>query len=867
MDNLTLIRDRFIEQITTLENLQDDIFNSIAELASPVYYNSNLPSNVFGKKNTDDDKMIIDKNDKINSGLHRRGQRVLQLKIVVDKCNNALGKFREKLETQDSLQPVHYQNMISVIQDTFNKSVDSNFNSHEFNKNYNSPASDKNFNSPGSLTSDKNSNSSNSASDTNYNMISTTTMPMILPPSISPIEDTIKRSIHMKNKIITGRLESAINIFKSITQSTRELAKNQFVLAEGVCDTQQAMIETLLRMFFRDMLGISITLKCYYDGKLGKDMIKFNKYLDHQKQLALDYQLQCHKEMNKSLRAQHILFRDMTDCLAIELDFLPLKDRNRSKRRLGELYEKNQKCIIQAELYYDVARSVVLLQPMSTIFYKEIRQWLHDYQSLLIEVLGLMLIRMRESDSIGDNVGNNVKGRRDIKDGINRDIKDGSINNRDIKDGINRDIKDGSINRDIKGNKSDFNERDIKDNKNKISTTLQKSALYNYARRLDPSRLLDLASASNCIYPTIESVNEILVGFTSFHLNSNKQNLSELKKSIEKLSAEYNELSGNNAKLKSIQQEYYNRSTNINSNPTTSTSHQIPNAAPIPDQRLNTVVIPDIRKSENKFVGDMGSAKNYVQPLVKTPPEVVKQLLKLDRESKISDARLAHLYSTLFSMDEEYTIMEQQNKKLTEIVDYLKQYSLLMREWEEKIKQEHLFVQRWNDIKKYNSRYMSMQFMEWNQFATEQVDIFHQTIGLYSTNVFYKVKELANDFMVQVIAMSSRRNGEFDNEISLINKLYNDIRNEPTTSYSLSQEQRYYSSSQDQSSRPDLYPLADEVVRVQSQFEHWTADIGYLYSVYFRSIDYRLLFCFTCLPLENMIRKIKGVRMENFVLC
>lgn len=660
---VTSIRDRFIDQILTLEELQDEMFTSLSELASPAYYNSSLPT--FTKRlsslhgNNNNELVSLDKN-----------YRSTQLKIIIEKWRNVLGSFREKIETSDSLQSGQYQEMLNVIDDAKSKEQ----------------------------------------------------FPMIMPPSLQPLLDSIKRAGNdNKKKIIVGRLESAYNIFENIIKTSREASHQRWALTESSCDTQQVMIESLLKMFYRDLYNLSVTLKHFYDKKLAIDAKKFQKYTDHQKELAIKHQSDSYKEMCKSITAQHVLFRNMISCMNEELDSLPPRDKLRAKKRLDELEKRNQEILIQAEVYYEASRNVVLPQSLSTFFYKSIKEWLYDYQKLLVEILSIMITR-GASDAISASTAG-----------------------------------------------------------------LQKSVLYNYAKRIDSSKLIDLAAiGNNFIFPTSDSVNDILVGFHQFHLNNNKQNLTQLKHNIDKMVSQYDILKNNVQEMIRTQQKYYS-------------------------------------SKDSKLPNIMDAASTHG-----TSPEIIKLLLKLDRDLKISEAKLQNMYHNIFNvMGADYSKLEHQNKKLVEIVDYLKQYAFVLREWEDKIKQEQVFIQKWKDVRKYNSRHMSLQFMEWNHFVTEEVDIFHKTIGLYSVSIFHKIKEIANDFMTQLLNMSNRRNEVLEGEMKLINNLYNDVRSEDLT-------------------------ISDDLIRIQGQLEQWINDMNYLYQVYF---EYRLrtVVSYYLSALENLL--------------
>ena len=84
------------------------------------------------------------------------------------------------------------------------------------------------------------------------------------------------------------------------------------------------------------------------------------------------------------------------------------------------------------------------------------------------------------------------------------------------------------------------------------------SVLYEYARRLDPTKLIDIASSEAFVKPGGDVVNEILLGFTRFHLNNNKQNLTALKRSIEKMSDDYGTLKKNVQEMVRIREHFYN---------------------------------------------------------------------------------------------------------------------------------------------------------------------------------------------------------------------------------------------------------------------------------------------------------------------
>ena len=365
------IRDKFIDQISQLEELQDEMFTMLSELASPAYYNSALPT--FTKRQV----------SKSSAGLvssPAQTTRSLQLKIIVEKWRHVLGNFRERIETSDSLQSSQCQEMINIIDDC---------------------------SSGGGSSAAGGGSGSSSGSSGGGSRGGCEKFPMIIPPSLAPLEDALARCHTVsKNKIVSSRLESALNLFKSMVHGQREMCMLQWTTTEAACDTQQVMVESLLKMFYKDLYNLSKTLKHFYDNKLAVDAKKFYIYTEHQKELALAHQMESYKEMCKSIRSQTGLFRDMMKCLNDELDNVPLvivgapgAGRVKAKKKLEELRRRNEEILVQAEVYYEASRKVVLPQSMSTYFYKSIRQWLHDYQVILVENLSAILVSGGEASS------------------------------------------------------------------------------------------------------------------------------------------------------------------------------------------------------------------------------------------------------------------------------------------------------------------------------------------------------------------------------------------------------------------------------------------------------------------------------------
>lgn len=608
-----------------------------------------------------------------------------QTSRLVDTWHDNVSKFREEIENSISAQPRQYQEMLDIC--------------------------------------------TRSCADA----------PFLRPPALAGLKECLEKSIATNNKIVSGRLESALHIFENAIKSTRDVCIHQWYVTEAACDSSQVTIECLLKLFYRELNSLSIILKQFHNEKLAVDAEKLKKYRDHQQQLAMEYQASSYSEMCKSIKSQSALFKSMMSCLNDELEGIPIKERNKGKKKLDELYKKLQELLIQAEIYYESSHSVILAQSPSTFFYRSIRQWLKEFQSLLIQILSSLLTREPTDDLPSPS-------------------------------------------------------------EKKLS--VDKSALFNYARRLDSGRLIDIASSASFTHPTSAITNELLTGFVQFHLNSNMHTIEKLKKSMDKLFNEYDELKKNVTYAVKMQQKFYTSK----------------------DSKL-----PDISKTDE--YASYGS----------TNPGVVKQLLKLDHELKMADSDLKSKYHTLFvEMGGEYTRLEHQNVKLLEIVEYLKQYGLIMRDWEEKIKQEQIFIQRWRDNKRHNCRQLSELYTEWNFYITDEVETFYRTISLFSVNIFHKIKIIANDFLINVAEIFNKRLFEFESEMKLISALYRDVRSENEA-------------------------CADALTRAQSEFELWVKDTVYLYQVYFEHrLDSVIIYYISAL--ESLLKKFEEADNDLEVL-
>src|ERR1700759_1511721 len=120
---VTAIRDRFIDNISRLEDVQDDMGTALSEVISPVYYNNNnniLPT--FGKRTPMASALSAASTSSTTdtpTTSSTRNFRLNQLRVIMDRWKNALNQFRESMENSDSLQSPHYGEMLSLI-DYFN---------------------------------------------------------------------------------------------------------------------------------------------------------------------------------------------------------------------------------------------------------------------------------------------------------------------------------------------------------------------------------------------------------------------------------------------------------------------------------------------------------------------------------------------------------------------------------------------------------------------------------------------------------------------------------------------------------------------------------------------------------------------------
>lgn len=707
----TNIRDKYIDGIATLENIQDEAFTSLSELASPVYYKTNLPS--FSKREPLSLKFGNNNNDSLSTMTTRdnRAYRTTQLKIVIEQWRQKLNDFQNKFDSRNdqlsiAISSHKYQEFMNCINECKEQS----------------------------------------------------SFPMLTPPALDILQSTLDRTNHSRNKIVSTRLESALKLFQRIIDKGRGMAQQQWLMTESTCDTHQVIIDCLLKMFYRDIYTLSVSLKNFYDDRLSVEAKKFKLYMSHEKSIALKYQTDSYRDMMKSVNAQCQLFREMISSLDGELDVLPLKEKNKMKLRLSLLHSKLSGTVAEATSYYEASRSVILPQSLSTYFCMTIRRWLNEYQTILIDSLVIALVH---GDSIGDTETKTNTQTKEMK-----------------------------------------------------NSNLRKCNLYNYAKQMDQSRLADLATTTTAGSGSaggggkevkIDLMNDILVGFTQFHFNSNQKNLSQLKISIEKMEKEYNHLKQQFKQMKSVQQTLLIPG---GQNPNQNNRYNKILSTPLSQKQKTSVNgLPTIKNIVN--LRDLNQNQNQQRKKYETNPHTIKDLLQLDRDAKTSESRLQTLYDTLFVVHgPQYTKMENENKQLTRIAEFLKQYSLMMREWEEKIKREHIFLRQWKDLKLEQTNYLSTKFMEWNHFVTDEVDCFQSAIGIYSVTLLSQIRDNTNDFMTQAMKVWKSRNDECDNEMLLITALYNDIKSE------------------------DL-GASDDLIRLQGQMEQWTNSMTELYHVYF----------------------------------
>ena len=729
------MNEKFIEEILLMEDFLDEIFVKISEYISPTFHSSKLPT--FTKRDSDQSS-----DDGDTSCL----TRATKLKKTIESWRQAINKHRDRIDSSSFPLSATASEMIGIIEDCMS----------------NDGAIEK--------------------------------FPLIAPPSLQLLEDLlVSPSPAIGNRITRSRIETSLQLFRSMFQKTRETCMLQWMTNEATSETQQVMMQCLLKMFCQDLFNIAVTLKHFYDKKISIEAKRFNIYTEHQKEIALKHQKTSYAEMGKSILSQTLIFKDMMKCLSDELDNVPLvipgapgAGRLKAKNKLEKLKLKNEKILCEAEIYYEAARKVVLPQTMSIYFFKSISGWLYEYQVILIENLSAILISI-----------NNDAEKKEAT----------SITNTNTNNNNNRRSSSSSVN-----------------------------ILYNYAKKLDPSKLMlapqtsSTASANDQKWtkPGNNTINDILIGFSQLHLNTNKQNLTALKKNIDQMFIDYealkNEvrfkgdwrppltpqsLQGNNYQSSNHQPQSVNNYDNYQEQKyqtSQQTSFQSSLGQPSSLQYQSSSFQPQTIQSSSLALGGYGGMELKLAP---PPPLMVKEELKMKKEKKESEEKLGKMYNTLFNvMKQDYIKLDGQTSKLIDIVDYLKQYNSLVKDWEEKIKQERAFISEWKKIRKQNSQYIASQFMAWNHFVTEEVDVFQKVIEIYSVNIFHKLKELSNEASGKSVALIHFREDEVEGEIKLLNGWYNDIREEQDTK------------------------VADTLVRVQGSVENWINRMNELYKVY-----------------------------------
>lgn len=554
--------------------------------------------------------------------------------------------------------------------------------------------------------------------------------PYIMPPDLSILDTTLAGvKDQTVKKTLVARIDLVSGWFKDIINKIKSTCKHQWILSESSSNTQQTCLEVLLKTFYRELYHISITVKDFYDKRLTNEAKLFSKYLENEQSIALRYQAKQYKENFQLIAQQHDIFEEMIDCLNDELEMLATKERIKLKKLLDELKRKNNKLYQESKVHCQVSYNVVLSQPYSLIFYKECYNWLYEYQRVLIEALKLMVQKSREEDPSLVGVSSNTL----LEHKSAKYIGTGSLAQ------ANRSMNDQAL--------------------------VQKSALFNYAKRMEPSKFTNYAAAS--VTPLKQNIMEILVGFTQFHLKSNQANLQKVQEVSKKIQQQYSQLKEQVKKIEADQQILYSSK----------------------DMKLPSIQDSTLGK------GGLSSLVN-------------KKLLQLDNDKKICEAKIRQHWDALKNdYDVECARLEQQNGKLTKIVEYLKQYNGLMRDWDERIKLECNFVEKWKELRRRQSSFISAKFMEWNHFVTEEVDIFYQTISLYSAGFMSSLKENANDFMSQALELWNESRKEIEDKMKLIDNL--------------------------DFSKQDIQ-VNDVLIATQGQIREWIDSMTLLYQDYFQ---------------------------------
>jgi hypothetical protein len=668
MSELIVLRDRFLESLTNLESIREDMFVSLSDLSTPY---TSRPTRRRSSSDAED--------------------RSTQLKSLVLRFKGDLLKFREKLENSEpwigTCPPAActagggasagagtvYQEMIDVIDDARNRQIASHNGAESFE-------------------------------------------PSLLAPDLIPLDDCHKIAVRSRTEIVRTRLESSMTLFQTIARDSREMGHYLWGSTEASCDTQTTLTNVLMKTFHRELACLSESIRHFFKEKTSVDSKKHRIYLDHQKAIALDRQTNNYKKMLESVRAQTTLFKDMITCLDDEIDKITNSiERGRVKKLLNELKKKNEAILIQAEIYYAASHNVVMLQSPSTVFYKSIRYWLHEYQSCLIGTLARI---------IGGASSPSPPSSSEIAGGV----------------------KGGTGSTPLR---------------------VENTALYNFAKKVDPTRLADLASTAQFMQPSSATINDILFGFNHCYLNDNKQNTMVLRQKIGKLDLDYEILKRHVIQMRTARQQQH---------------------------------------------GTFGASS--------ASGEVVKDLLKLNKELKISEGRLQDQYDNLFSAKQAYAQLELQNEKIARIIKYLKEYNTTMTNWEAHIKQEQQFIREWKEVRKSASWDIATELVGWNRLVGGDIDIFYEVIGGFATCTIDGIREKANELLTLIQHVCNLRNTKLESELDLIKQNAEEIRQQSHVAIV-------------PAGTAVSYHPADVVLNTYADFSRWIDRTTYLYHIYF----------------------------------
>jgi len=648
---------------------------------------------------------------------------------------------------------------------------------------------------------------------------------------------------HAQNKIVSTRIHQAIVTLNGMARNSHDVWARENALCEATVNTHQVLVETLARTFFRDVHQMALTLRDFYETKINVYIRRFEQFCAHQKQEALKQQGTFYQGMFTRVRDQRNIAEKMMSVLLQQMAELPQRERYKLEQRVRELQKRIRMLFVEAEIYYQQSSQTFAFQPLSHGFYRGIRKWLIDYQRVLVDemiVLAGQQGKLQRSPIDDDDDSLDVVSPAPLAASVstapialvNGEQKDrATVPGMPVLVGDGKEQKRTSIAKtaNMGGNATSAMGSGSASSTARESTH-ETSMLRRFLEKTQPTRLPEASDsiASSLHHPSHDVVNDLVTSFHNFYLQTNRANLERLQHQISELDAGWHRLSEQVAKAHEIQQRWYSLGADVSENASASdlsaehvhtdlSSASANGAATSPGPGLaqvsgtpppatftapqhHVVQLPDIRHHASVMGagGDGAMGMMAVSSSGQSPsPEVIKLLLRMSSERRDMEAQLSHIWTTLFNqVKPDFLRTQEQTVELAHIVDFLRQWQAISRDWEVNVRQERAFVHNWKDICRANSRYIAMQFVEWNFFVTGQLDTLLAAINLFASTVFHRLGEIHREFVRQMGVMQQARAGEYAAEQALLNELQDDLRRENTHA-------------------------ADELSRAQTQANEW----------------------------------------------